>query len=67
MHPGYGSGGYFACPSTRLDPGTTQPSDLHIEDVLIDRVTVIGVLDKPEAAPGDASFDLASLTLAYPG
>jgi aminoglycoside phosphotransferase (APT) family kinase protein len=40
--------------------------DLHIEHVLIDGDTVTGVLDWSEAAPGDAAFDLASLTLAHP-
>jgi aminoglycoside phosphotransferase (APT) family kinase protein len=40
--------------------------DLHIEHVLIDGVTVAGVLDWSEAAQGDAAFDLASLTLAHP-
>jgi hypothetical protein len=34
--------------------------------VLIDGVTVTGLLDWSEAAPGDAAFDLASLTLAHP-
>lgn len=40
--------------------------DLHIEHVLVDANTVTGVLDWSEAAPGDAAFDLASLTLAHP-
>ena len=40
--------------------------DLHIEHVLIDGVTVTGLLDWSEAAPGDAVFDLGSLTLAHP-
>jgi aminoglycoside phosphotransferase (APT) family kinase protein len=40
--------------------------DLHIEHVFVDGVTVTGVLDWSEAAPGDAAFDLASLTLAHP-
>jgi aminoglycoside phosphotransferase (APT) family kinase protein len=40
--------------------------DLHIEHVLVDGVTVTGILDWSEAAPGDAAFDLASLTLAHP-
>ena len=40
--------------------------DLHIEHVLIDGVTVTGLLDWSEAAPGDAAFDIASLTLAHP-
>ncbi len=40
--------------------------DLHIEHVLVDGLTVTAVLDWSEAAPGDAAFDLASLTLAHP-
>lgn len=40
--------------------------DLHIEHVLVEDETVTGVLDWSEAAPGDAAFDLASLTLAHP-
>lgn len=40
--------------------------DLHIEHVLVEGGDVTGVLDWSEAAPGDAAFDLASLTLAHP-
>ena len=40
--------------------------DLHIQHVFVDGVTVTGFLDWSEAAPGDAAFDLASLTLAHP-
>lgn len=40
--------------------------DLHIEHVFVDGGEVTGVLDWSEAAPGDAAFDLASLTLAHP-
>ena len=40
--------------------------DLHVEHVLIEGVQVTGLLDWSEAAPGDAAFDLASLTLAHP-
>ena len=40
--------------------------DLHIEHVLVEGSTVTGLLDWSEAAPGDAAFDLASLTLAHP-
>ena len=40
--------------------------DLHVVHVLVDGNTVSAILDWSEAAPGDATFDLASLTLAHP-
>lgn len=40
--------------------------DLHIEHVFVDGTEVTGLLDWSEAAPGDGTFDLASLTLAHP-
>ncbi len=40
--------------------------DLHVLHVLVDGDSVSGILDWSEAAPGDAAFDLASLTLAHP-
>jgi aminoglycoside phosphotransferase (APT) family kinase protein len=40
--------------------------DLHVLHVFIEGDSLSGVLDWSEAAPGDAAFDLASLTLAHP-
>jgi aminoglycoside phosphotransferase (APT) family kinase protein len=40
--------------------------DLHVLHVFVDGDSVSGILDWSEAAPGDAAFDLASLTLAHP-
>jgi len=40
--------------------------DLHVVHVFIEGDTVSGILDWSEAAPGDAAFDLASLTFAHP-
>jgi len=39
--------------------------DLHIAHVFIDGHEVTGILDWSEAAPGDALFDLATLTLGH--
>jgi aminoglycoside phosphotransferase (APT) family kinase protein len=39
--------------------------DLHVADVFVDGDEVTGVIDCSEAAPGDAHFDLASLTLGH--
>jgi aminoglycoside phosphotransferase (APT) family kinase protein len=39
--------------------------DLRIEHVFIDDDEVTGIVDWSEAAPGDAHFDLATLTLAH--
>jgi len=39
--------------------------DLHIAHVFIDSDQVTGIVDWSEAAPGDALFDLATLTLAH--
>jgi aminoglycoside phosphotransferase (APT) family kinase protein len=39
--------------------------DLHVAHVFVDGSEVTGVLDWSEAAPGDAMFDLASLTLGH--
>jgi aminoglycoside phosphotransferase (APT) family kinase protein len=39
--------------------------DLHIAHVFIDGNEVTGIIDWSEAAPGDALFDLATLTLAH--
>jgi aminoglycoside phosphotransferase (APT) family kinase protein len=41
--------------------------DLHIEHVFIDGEHVTGIVDWSEAAPGDALYDLATLTLAHEG
>jgi aminoglycoside phosphotransferase (APT) family kinase protein len=40
--------------------------DLHVLHVFVEGESVSGILDWSEAAPGDAAFDLASLTLAHP-
>ena len=40
--------------------------DLHVLHVFVNGDSVSGILDWSEAAPGDAAFDLASLTLAHP-
>ncbi len=40
--------------------------DLHVLHVFVEGDSVSGILDWSEAAPGDAAFDLASLTLAHP-
>jgi aminoglycoside phosphotransferase (APT) family kinase protein len=40
--------------------------DLHVMHVFTEGESVTGILDWSEAAPGDATFDLASLTLAHP-
>lgn len=40
--------------------------DLHVKHVFVDGDAVTGILDWSEGAPGDAAFDLASLTLAHP-
>ena len=40
--------------------------DLHDEHVLVDGDEVTGILDWSEGAPGDALFDLATLTLGHP-
>lgn len=40
--------------------------DLHVLHVFVEGDSVSGILDWSEAAPGDATFDLASLTLAHP-
>jgi aminoglycoside phosphotransferase (APT) family kinase protein len=39
--------------------------DLHISHVFVDGDQVSGILDWSEAAPGDALYDLATLTLAH--
>lgn len=39
--------------------------DLHLTHVFVDGDDVTGIIDWSEAAPGDALFDLASLTLAH--
>jgi aminoglycoside phosphotransferase (APT) family kinase protein len=38
--------------------------DLHVEHVFVDGDEVTGILDWSEAAPGDALYDIATLTLA---
>ena len=40
--------------------------DLQVAHVFVDRDEVTGVLDWSEAGPGDALYDLASLTLGHP-
>lgn len=40
--------------------------DLHVKHVLVEGSSVAGIIDWSEAAPGDAAFDLASLTFAHP-
>jgi aminoglycoside phosphotransferase (APT) family kinase protein len=40
--------------------------DLHVAHVFVSGDEITGVLDWTEAAPGDALFDLASLTLGHP-
>ncbi|MEV6964127.1 aminoglycoside phosphotransferase family protein [Hamadaea sp. NPDC051192] len=40
--------------------------DLHVAHVFAEGDTITGVIDWSEAAPGDALFDLASLTLGHP-
>ena len=40
--------------------------DLHDEHVFVDGDEVSGIIDWSEAAPGDALYDLASLTLQHP-
>lgn len=40
--------------------------DLHVRHVFVEDDAVTGIIDWSEAAPGDAAFDLASLTLAHP-
>jgi aminoglycoside phosphotransferase (APT) family kinase protein len=40
--------------------------DLQVSHVFVDRNEVTGVIDWSEAAPGDAWYDLASLTLGHP-
>ncbi len=39
--------------------------DLHVEHVFVDGDDVSGIIDWSEAAPGDALFDLATLTLGH--
>lgn len=40
--------------------------DLHVLHVFVEDDSLVAILDWSEAAPGDAAFDLASLTLAHP-
>jgi aminoglycoside phosphotransferase (APT) family kinase protein len=40
--------------------------DLQVDHVFVDDDEVTGVIDWSEGAPGDASFDLATLTLGHP-
>ena len=40
--------------------------DLHVLHVIVEGNSVAAILDWSEAAPGDAAFDLASLTFAHP-
>jgi aminoglycoside phosphotransferase (APT) family kinase protein len=40
--------------------------DLHVAHVFVDGDKITGVVDWTEAGPGDALFDLASLTLGHP-
>jgi aminoglycoside phosphotransferase (APT) family kinase protein len=40
--------------------------DLHTEHVFVDGDELTGIIDWSEAAPGDALYDLAILTLAHP-
>src|SRR4249920_3816676 len=40
--------------------------DLQVDHVFVDGDEVTGILDWSEAAPGDALFDLATLTLGHP-
>ena len=40
--------------------------DLQVDHVFVDGDDVTGILDWSEAAPGDAHFDLATLTLGHP-
>ena len=40
--------------------------DLHVKHVFVEDGEVSGIIDWSEAAPGDAAFDLASLTLGHP-
>jgi aminoglycoside phosphotransferase (APT) family kinase protein len=39
--------------------------DLHIEHVFVDGEEITGILDWSEASPGDALYDIATLTLAH--
>jgi aminoglycoside phosphotransferase (APT) family kinase protein len=39
--------------------------DLHVEHVFIEGNEITGIIDWSEASPGDALFDLATLTLAH--
>ncbi len=39
--------------------------DLHVAHVFVDGDEVTGIIDWSEAAPGDASYDLATLTLTH--
>ena len=50
-----------------LRPGTPVfvHGDLHAAHVFVDGDEITGVIDWTEAAPGDAHFDLASLTLGH--
>jgi aminoglycoside phosphotransferase (APT) family kinase protein len=40
--------------------------DLHIAHVFVDGDEITGVIDWSDAGPGDAMYDLASLTLGHP-
>jgi aminoglycoside phosphotransferase (APT) family kinase protein len=40
--------------------------DLHAQHVLVDGNEITGILDWSEASPGDALYDIATLTLAHP-
>jgi aminoglycoside phosphotransferase (APT) family kinase protein len=40
--------------------------DLQVDHIFVDHDEVTGVIDWSEAAPGDAIFDLATLTLGHP-
>lgn len=40
--------------------------DLQVEHVLLDGDAVVGIIDWSEAAPGDALWDLATLTIGHP-
>ena len=53
--------------ATALRPSTPvfTHGDLHTEHVFVDGDEVTGIIDWSEASPGDAMFDLATLTLGH--
>nr|WP_239138063.1 phosphotransferase [Sphaerisporangium rufum] len=56
----------IAEPAFRPRPPVFAHGDLQVTHVFVDGDTVTGVIDWSEAGPGDALYDLATLTLGHP-